>query len=95
MANKKSCFLQHSWPHPPYSPRINVALARHNSNSMEGTMRTQDSTRARQKPSADLEARYGKIGISAVAAAMRCQKGSENPEPDRPAQEVKEPEVAA
>ena len=58
-------------------------------------MRTQDSTRARPKPP-DLEARYGKIGISAVAAAVRCQKGSENPEPTEATHDVKEPsEVAA
>jgi hypothetical protein len=59
-------------------------------------MRIENSTRARLKASADLEARYGKIGISAVAAAVRCQKGSENPQPDEPAHVAEEPtEVAA
>ena len=95
MAHKKSCFLQHSWPNPPHSASINAALARQNSNTTEETMRSENSTRARLKASADLEARYGKIGISAVAAAVRCQKGVENPEPAEAPHDVKEPSDAA
>jgi hypothetical protein len=67
---------------------INSALARHNSNTTEETMRTQDSTRARPKP--DLEARYGKIGISAVAAAVRYQTAPENPDPAKSTDEAKQ-----
>lgn len=41
-------------------------------------MPTKDSTRARPAP-ADLDARYGKIGISAVAAAVRYHNASDTP----------------
>ena len=59
-------------------------------------MRSQESTRARPKP--NLEARYGKIGISAVAAAVRYQNASATlvPEQDDATAEDKQPgDVAA
>ena len=80
MANKQFLFRQHSWPIPPHSAGINAPLARQTSNTMEGTRRRENSTRARPKP-ADLEARYGKIGISAVAAAARYQSATLSPDP--------------
>lgn len=51
-------------------------------------MPTQNPTRARPKP--DLEARYGKIGISAVAAALRCQAGTDNEDAAKPSEQTKE-----
>jgi hypothetical protein len=55
---------------------------------LEETMPSNDSTRARPAP-ADLDARYGKIGISAVAAAVRYCSASDAP-PTAPT----EPEAA-
>ncbi len=52
-------------------------------------MRSQDPTRPRPAP-ADLAARYGEIGISAVAAAVRYQRPIPSPSIE-PAEEQKQP----
>jgi hypothetical protein len=49
---------------------------------MMSTQRSEPSPRARpeqRRERAELDARYGKIGISAVAAAVRYQSDSRNP----------------
>lgn len=42
-------------------------------------MTSQRATPEQRRERAELDARYGKIGISAVAAAVRYQSGSKNP----------------
>lgn len=42
-------------------------------------MKSQRATSEQRRERAELDARYGKIGISAVAAALRYQGGSKNP----------------
>jgi hypothetical protein len=49
---------------------------------MKSKKTTQSSTAARPEGS-NLEVRYGKIGISAVAAAMRCQTAGGKPSTPR------------
>ena len=41
--------------------------------------------REQRDPRVDLRGRYSPIGISAVAAAVRCQRASEDHTPSRPA----------
>ena len=63
--------------------------------------KTMQSTQAVRREAQNLEVRYGKIGISAVVAAMRYQgdandpeRGSTDRQPDRWLQETI-PEIAA
>jgi hypothetical protein len=42
-------------------------------------MTSQRATPEQRRERAELDARYGKIGISAVAAALRYQSGCKNP----------------
>jgi hypothetical protein len=42
-------------------------------------MESQRATSEQRRERAELDARYGKIGISAVAAALRYQSNTKNP----------------
>ncbi len=42
-------------------------------------MKSERATAEQRRERAELDARYGKIGISAVAAALRYQSGCKNP----------------
>jgi hypothetical protein len=45
--------------------------------SMQSADKNHDAQGQRAKPEGRLDGRYGKIGISAVAAAVRCRDESE------------------
>jgi hypothetical protein len=46
---------------------------------LEGKMKSQRATSEPRRDRAELDARFGKIGISAVAAAVRYQSEAKNP----------------
>ena len=51
-------------------------------------------TSEQRRERSELDARYGKIGISAVAAAVRYQSERPKPAADKPSQEQTEESVA-
>lgn len=57
--------------------KANAGLGRNE--CLERKMKSQRATPEQRRERAELDARFGKIGISAVAAAVRYQSDAKNP----------------
>jgi hypothetical protein len=68
-----------SRPFPPQSARINAADRRAKRTAEGNPMNREHPKAALERDRADLDARYGAIGISAVAAAVRYKSEARNP----------------
>src|SRR5437762_1207568 len=79
MVDKNSGLGRHCRGFSPHSSLTKAPLAHHKKHRWRRLMALRDSTPQPRPEPVDLDARYGRIGISAVAAALHYPNESRNP----------------